>query len=444
MGRIEKTVFVSYRRTDEPWGLAIFQDLTQHGYDVFIDYDGIASGNFETVIFDNIRARAHFLVLLTPTALDRCDNPNDWMPEIEAALDSRRNIVPVMLSGFSFSTGSQLTGKLAMLNRYNGIEIPKARFFSPEMDRLRNTFLNVPVDAVLHPASYSARRIAKEQKVKAAAANYELRDWVRAEVREWVDRKDTKDPLPAPSVPAESPRSFWLLGGSAIIAVGAILALSMPVVTYYFAPAPKQSSPSVGPGHPSAAQTAPPPSTGVLGQTTTQPSTVVQSPAPVPPATPSAQPQPPSTPEDAADNARKVVTWKSITNQINGLSALLDNVASEANKWIADNSDSPAQSKSISEVLHSASIEFYNTRVDLELLSGSYREYPEIRDVWKEVRRSPGAAPIPGNLFDRLQRSLDFDSSVSKDIATPYVETMLSNIKDFKEWQRTTSQKAPR
>jgi TIR domain len=37
MARIEKTVFISYRRADEPWGLAIFQDLTQHGYDVFID-----------------------------------------------------------------------------------------------------------------------------------------------------------------------------------------------------------------------------------------------------------------------------------------------------------------------------------------------------------------------------------------------------------------------
>jgi len=75
MARIEKTVFVSYRRTDESWGLAIFQDLTQHGYDVFIDYDGIASGNFETVILENIRARAHFLVLLTPAALERCGDP---------------------------------------------------------------------------------------------------------------------------------------------------------------------------------------------------------------------------------------------------------------------------------------------------------------------------------------------------------------------------------
>jgi hypothetical protein len=47
MGRIEKTVFVSYRRRDEPWALAIFGDLTHHGYDVFIDYDGLGGGNFE-------------------------------------------------------------------------------------------------------------------------------------------------------------------------------------------------------------------------------------------------------------------------------------------------------------------------------------------------------------------------------------------------------------
>jgi hypothetical protein len=143
MRRVQKTVFISYRRADESWGLAIFQDLTQHGYDVFIDYDGIASGNFESVIFENITARAHFLALLTPTALERCEDPNDWMRrEIEAAIDSRRNIVPVMLAGFSFSTASQLTGKLAMLKRFNGVEIPKARFFSSEMERLRNTFQN--------------------------------------------------------------------------------------------------------------------------------------------------------------------------------------------------------------------------------------------------------------------------------------------------------------
>jgi len=174
LARIEKTVFVSYRRTDESWGLAIFQDLTQHGYDVFIDYDGIAGGDFATVILENIRARAHFLVLLTPTALERCGDPKDWMRrEIEAALDSQRNIVPLMLAGFDFgksATAGQLTGKLAALKEYNGLEIPKARFFSSEMERLRNRFLNVRVDAVLHPASDSAQQVAKEQQDKATMA----------------------------------------------------------------------------------------------------------------------------------------------------------------------------------------------------------------------------------------------------------------------------------
>jgi TIR domain len=171
--RIEKTVFISYRTADAPWGVAIFQYLTQHGYDVFIDYDGIASGKFETIIFENIRARAHFLVLLTPTAMEHFGEPSDWMRrEIEAALDSERNIVPLMLAGFNFSkpaAASQLIGKLAALKDYQGLEIPKAQYFTSQMKRLRKEFLNVPVDAELHPASESAQEVAKEQKDKAIA-----------------------------------------------------------------------------------------------------------------------------------------------------------------------------------------------------------------------------------------------------------------------------------
>jgi uncharacterized membrane protein YeaQ/YmgE (transglycosylase-associated protein family) len=174
MGRIEKTVFISYRRTDPAWALAVFGDLTRNGYDVFIDFEGIGAGNFETIILENIRARAHFLVLLTPTALERCGDPKDWMRrEIEAALDSQRNIVPLMLPGFNFSTpaiASQLTGKLEVLKQKNGLPIPEG-YFSQAMDRLRNRFLNVPVDAVLHPASDAAQQAAKEQKDKATVAH---------------------------------------------------------------------------------------------------------------------------------------------------------------------------------------------------------------------------------------------------------------------------------
>jgi TIR domain len=167
MGRIEKTVSLSYRRTDISWALNIFQSLTQHGFDVFFDYTGIASGDFESVILENIRARAHFLVLLTPSALDRCDDPDDlFRREIEAALASQRNIVPIMLEGFSFDShtiAKQLTGKLRVLKKYNGLNMPKDYFFEA-MDRLRGRYLRVPLEEVLHPASTASRRAADEQK----------------------------------------------------------------------------------------------------------------------------------------------------------------------------------------------------------------------------------------------------------------------------------------
>jgi hypothetical protein len=120
MERVEKTVFLSYRRTNLPWALNIYQNLTHHGFDVFFDYIGISSGDFESVILGNIPARAHFLVLLTPSALERCNDPKDWLRrEIETALDTRRNTVPLMLEGFDFGTpkiAEQLTGSIASVN----------------------------------------------------------------------------------------------------------------------------------------------------------------------------------------------------------------------------------------------------------------------------------------------------------------------------------------
>ena len=173
MERVEKTVFLSYRRTNIPWALAIFQNLTHHGYDVFFDYNGIASGDFERVILGNINSRAHFLVLLTPSALERCDDPADWLRrEIEAALAHQRNVVPLMLEGFDFGTpkiASRLTGALAALKRYNGLSIP-SEYFLEAMERLRGRYLNVPLAAVLHAASPTAQRAAAEQEAAARLA----------------------------------------------------------------------------------------------------------------------------------------------------------------------------------------------------------------------------------------------------------------------------------
>ena len=128
MRRVEKTVFISYRRVDEPWALAIYKTLKQRGFDVFIDFLGIGSGSFAKEIVENIAARAHFLILLTPNALNRVNQPDDWMRrEIECAIDQKRNIVPVMLGGFSFENREVQTcliGKLALLKDYNCHDCP--------------------------------------------------------------------------------------------------------------------------------------------------------------------------------------------------------------------------------------------------------------------------------------------------------------------------------
>src|SRR3984893_10551429 len=189
MERIEKTIFLSYRRTNIPWALAIFHNLTQHGFDVFFDYDGIASGDFERVILGNITARAHFLILLTPSALERCDDPADWVRrEIETALANQRNIVPLMVEGFDFGTpkiANQLTGTLAALKHYNGLSIPP-EYFLEAMERLRGRYLNVSLTAVLHPASLFAQRAATEQKAAADAAPVVQEEELTAQ--QWFER----------------------------------------------------------------------------------------------------------------------------------------------------------------------------------------------------------------------------------------------------------------
>ncbi|HEY2913212.1 MAG TPA: toll/interleukin-1 receptor domain-containing protein [Candidatus Angelobacter sp.] len=189
MPRVEKTVFISYRRTNAPWALAIFQNLNNNGYDVFFDYEGIRSGDFESVILANIKSRAHFIVLLTPSALERCGDTGDWLRrEIETALAEKRNIVPLMLEGFDFGSptiASQLTGKLAALKRYNALDVP-ASYFLAAMERLREKFLNVPLEGVLHPAPLAAQEAAENQQMAASDAAKVQEEELTAQ--QWFER----------------------------------------------------------------------------------------------------------------------------------------------------------------------------------------------------------------------------------------------------------------
>lgn len=205
MARIEKTVFISYRRTDISWALAVYQYLTSQNYDVFFDYSSIPSGDFEQIIVSNIRARAHFVLILTPAALDRCSEPGDWLRrEIETAMEEKRNIIPLFFDGFTFGSASvaeKLTGKLADVKRYNGLDIPSG-YFMEAMERLRSRYLNVPLNAVIHPVSTQVRRKVNEEKVAANKALREQKEDIQEIVKPAKEKIENQKQLTKKEQPA--------------------------------------------------------------------------------------------------------------------------------------------------------------------------------------------------------------------------------------------------
>lgn len=157
MGRVEKTVFISYRRTNFYTALSVYQDLTANGYDVYLDLQNDYADDFEEINFENIKARAHFLVILSPSALEECNEPGDWLHRtIELAIDQKRNIVLLLLEGFEFDspkTIEALNGKLSHLKDCNGLQI-YTEDISKGMEKLRHEYLNiVPDNLALKPLS---------------------------------------------------------------------------------------------------------------------------------------------------------------------------------------------------------------------------------------------------------------------------------------------------
>ena len=223
MIRLEKTVFISYRRTDVYIALAAYENLKNQGYDVFFDYRSISSGDFEQIITSNIRARAHFLLILTPTALDRCNEPGDWLRrEIEMAIDEKRNIIPLFFKGFRFGVPSvteKLTGKLRNLSRYNGLNVHED-YFDEAMHRLHTQYLNVPLETVLHPVSTEVQKVVKAEQVAADKALEQIED-VKELVRQGEEKPAQKQELPKPFVLPNVPTVPWrpVTG----VAVGVIL-----------------------------------------------------------------------------------------------------------------------------------------------------------------------------------------------------------------------------
>ncbi len=166
---MDNSIFISYRRsTSAYFARAVYQDLRDYHFDVFMDVESIDQGQFDTIILNQIKARPYFLIILSPGCLDRCLQPGDWLRrEIEFAINEGRRVIPVTADTFDWKTaGPYLTGDLAGLGRYNGVRVPYD-YFDAAMDKLRTRFL-VPVDDVATAPAPAADQAAVQRKIEEA------------------------------------------------------------------------------------------------------------------------------------------------------------------------------------------------------------------------------------------------------------------------------------
>jgi tetratricopeptide (TPR) repeat protein len=166
MERLEKSVFISYTYTNARHALAIYQTLSPYGYDCYLERRSLNGETFDEITFSQVKARAHFILILTPSAMAHCADPDSPLRyEIELALDMERNIIPVLFTGFNFSSPAieqHLKDKFALLNRYQTQLIPEG-FCDEAMERVHKRYLNSAVDVKRYPTPEADKKIVYQR-----------------------------------------------------------------------------------------------------------------------------------------------------------------------------------------------------------------------------------------------------------------------------------------
>ena len=130
-------VFISYRRNGGEHTAKIIKDrLEDLGYKVFFDVQSLRSGNFNKKLYSVIEECQDFILVLSPDSLERCENEGDWVRlEIEHALRNNKNIVPVMLRGFTFP--GKMPESIDSLRFKSGLEA-NSEFLMPLFKSFKN------------------------------------------------------------------------------------------------------------------------------------------------------------------------------------------------------------------------------------------------------------------------------------------------------------------
>jgi len=106
MQSIPGKIFIGYRRKVSTWqALSVFYALHEvHHRDVWMDRELIAGEDWEEKILAVLDSSHHFILILAHKSLDGCIRKNDnFRKEIEFALESKKNIVPLFFD-FNWTT----------------------------------------------------------------------------------------------------------------------------------------------------------------------------------------------------------------------------------------------------------------------------------------------------------------------------------------------------
>ncbi len=119
--------FISYRRTAGSHARVIrlmIEQLSERK--LFLDVDELDAGRFDERLLGIIESVSSFILVLSPGCLDRCVNPEDWLRrEILHAMAHGKNIIPVMVEGFSFPSATSMQSlppQMRELSNYQAVE----------------------------------------------------------------------------------------------------------------------------------------------------------------------------------------------------------------------------------------------------------------------------------------------------------------------------------
>jgi len=121
-------VFISYRREGAGAQARLIQtDLQGRKFHAFLDVTDLDRGEFDETLLHRIAETPNFIVVLSPNALDRCVDKNDWLRrEIACALRTNRNVIPVLMPNFMFPL--DLPDEIRDLPRHNGVDYSHVYF----------------------------------------------------------------------------------------------------------------------------------------------------------------------------------------------------------------------------------------------------------------------------------------------------------------------------